>query len=50
MHHSAVIWRHGLGNCLVPITTIVGLYLGILIGNSVLTEIVFSRRALENSF
>ncbi|BCH68239.1 glutathione ABC transporter permease (plasmid) [Agrobacterium vitis] len=46
VHHSAVIWRHGLGNCLVPITTIVGLYLGILIGNSVLTEIVFSRPGL----
>ncbi|PWL18907.1 ABC transporter permease [Falsochrobactrum shanghaiense] len=42
----AVIWRHALGNCLIPITTVVGLYLGILIGNSVLTEIVFSRPGL----
>jgi len=41
-----VIWRHALGNCLIPITTVVGLYLGILIGNSVLTEIVFSRPGL----
>ncbi|MDQ0456314.1 ABC transporter permease [Rhizobium paknamense] len=41
-----VIWRHALGNCLIPITTIVGLNLGILIGNSVLTEIVFSRPGL----
>lgn len=43
---SAVIWRHALGNCLIPITTVVGLYLGILIGNSVLTEIVFNRPGL----
>ena len=42
----AVIWRHAFGNSLVPITTVVGLYLGILIGNSVLTEIVFSRPGL----
>jgi peptide/nickel transport system permease protein len=41
-----VTWRHALGNCLVPITTVVGLYLGILIGNSILTEIVFSRPGL----
>lgn len=43
---TTVIWRHALGNCLIPITTVVGLYLGILIGNSVLTEIVFSRPGL----
>lgn len=43
---AAVVWRHALGNCLIPITTVVGLYLGILIGNSVLTEIVFSRPGL----
>jgi ABC-type dipeptide/oligopeptide/nickel transport system permease component len=42
----ATIWRHALGNSLIPITTVVGLYLGILIGNSVLTEIVFSRPGL----
>lgn len=42
----SVVWRHALGNCLIPITTVVGLYLGILIGNSVLTEIVFSRPGL----
>ena len=31
---------------IIPIVTIVGLYLGILIGNSVLTEIVFNRPGL----
>ena len=40
------IWRHALRNALIPIITVVGLYLGILIGNSVLTEIVFSRPGL----
>ncbi len=43
---SAVIWRHALGNCLIPITALIGLQLGILIGNSVLTEIVFNRPGL----
>jgi peptide/nickel transport system permease protein len=42
----AVIWRHSLRNALIPVITIVGLYLGILIGNSVMTEIVFSRPGL----
>ena len=41
-----VIWRHALRNALIPVVTVVGLYLGILIGNSVLTEIVFNRPGL----
>jgi ABC-type dipeptide/oligopeptide/nickel transport system permease component len=41
-----VIWRHALRNCLIPVVTVVGLYLGILIGNSALTEIVFNRPGL----
>ncbi len=43
---SVVVWRHALRNALIPVVTIVGLYLGILIGNSVLTEIVFNRPGL----
>ncbi len=42
----AVVWRHALRNVLIPVVTIVGLNLGVLIGNSVLTEIVFSRPGL----
>jgi ABC-type dipeptide/oligopeptide/nickel transport system permease component len=42
----AIIWRHALRNALIPVITVVGLYLGILIGNSVLTEIVFNRPGL----
>ena len=33
-----VIWRHALGNALISVVIVVGLYLGVLIGNSVLTE------------
>ncbi len=41
-----LILRHALRNGLIPIVTIVGLYFGTLIGNSVLTEIIFSRPGL----
>jgi ABC-type dipeptide/oligopeptide/nickel transport system permease component len=41
-----VITRHALKNALIPIVTVIGLYLGVLIGNSVLTEIVFNRPGL----
>ncbi len=41
-----VVWRHALRNALIPVVTVIGLYLGILIGNSVLTEIVFNRPGL----
>jgi glutathione transport system permease protein len=43
---NAVVWRHALRNALIPIITVVGLFLGIQIGNSVLTEIVFNRPGL----
>ena len=43
---GTVIWRHGLRNAAMPVVTVVGLYVGILIGNSVLTEIVFNRPGL----
>ena len=41
-----VVWRHALGNAAIPIITVAGLYLSTLIGNSVLTEIVFNRPGL----
>ncbi|MEM0906560.1 MAG: ABC transporter permease [Pseudomonadota bacterium] len=43
---TVIVWRHALRNALIPVVTVVGLYLGILIGNSVLTEIVFNRPGL----
>ena len=41
-----VVWRHAFRNVLIPIVTVIGLYFGVLIGNSVLTEIVFNRPGL----
>jgi peptide/nickel transport system permease protein len=43
---AVIVWRHALRNALIPVVTVVGLYLSILIGNSVLTEIVFNRPGL----
>lgn len=44
--YATIIRRHCLRNTMIPVVTVVGLYLGILIGNSVLTEIVFNRPGL----
>ncbi len=41
-----ILFQHALKNALIPIVTVIGLYLGVLIGNSVLTEIVFNRPGL----
>ena len=41
-----ILFRHALRNAIIPIITVVGLYIGVLVGNSVLTEIVFSRPGL----
>lgn len=43
---AKLILRHALRNGLIPIITVVGLYFGTLIGNSVLTEIIFNRPGL----
>ena len=43
IHPLRFITRHALANALLPIITVVGLYFGTLIGNAVLTEIVFNR-------
>lgn len=42
----SIVFRHGLRNILVPLITFSGLYFSVLIGNSVLTEIVFNRPGL----
>lgn len=41
-----VVYTHGLRNAALPVVTVVGLYAGILLGNSALTEIVFNRQGL----
>ncbi len=42
----AIMLRHALRNALIPVVTVAGLYLGLLIGNSVVIEIVFTRPGL----
>ncbi|WP_226781286.1 ABC transporter permease [Oceaniglobus trochenteri] len=38
----SVVYRHGLRNCLIPVTTVIGLQIGTLIGGAVVTETIFS--------
>lgn len=37
-----VLWRHGVRNALLPVTTLFGLQLGALLGGAVITETVFA--------
>lgn len=43
IHHRAVVAKHALRNALIPIITILGLYMGVSLGGAVLTEVVFNR-------
>ena len=43
---SVVVYKHALRNALIPIVTVVGLYLGVTLGGSVVTETVFNRPGL----
>ena len=38
----SVVWKHALRNALLPITTLVGLQLGFLVGGAVLTETIYA--------
>ncbi len=46
LNRRGVVFRHAFRNCLIPIVTLVGLYMGILIADSVLVEVVFNRPGL----
>ncbi|MBI5968728.1 MAG: ABC transporter permease [Deltaproteobacteria bacterium] len=46
LRERLVIYGHALRNALIPVTAFVGVYAIVLIGNSVLVEIVFSRPGL----
>lgn len=41
-----LVLHHALRNALIPIVTVIGLYFGLMIGNAVLTEIIFNRPGL----
>ncbi|HEY1013220.1 MAG TPA: ABC transporter permease, partial [Herpetosiphonaceae bacterium] len=42
LQERTTVLRHGLRNALIPVITVVGLQLGVLLGGAVLTESVFS--------
>ena len=46
LRKQKVIYKHGFKNASVPIVTVLGMYTGILIGSSVMTEIIFNRPGL----
>lgn len=42
LKESVVVYKHALRNALIPVITVIGLQLGLLMGGAVLTETVFS--------
>ncbi len=46
LRETRVIFRHALKNALIPILSVVGVYSIVLIGGSIMVEIVFSRPGL----
>ena len=43
LNERVVIYKHAFRNALIPIVTVVGIYMGALLGGAVLTETVFNR-------
>jgi peptide/nickel transport system permease protein len=41
MHMFWVVYKHGLKNAFIPVLTVIGLQMGILMGGAVLTETIF---------
>lgn len=48
LHERAVIYKHALRNALIPVVSLLGLYLPVLIGGSVVIEVVFSWPGMGN--
>lgn len=46
LQERVVLLRHGLRTALIPVVSVVGVYSIVLIGSSVMTEVVFSRPGL----
>ena len=46
LKRRSVLYKHALKNTSVPLVTVLGMYAGILIGSSVMTEIIFNRPGL----
>ena len=48
LRERLVIWRHALRNSLVPVVTVLGLQVSVLLGGTVIIEQIFSLRGLGN--
>jgi len=46
LNENRVVWKHALRNSLIPVLTVVGVNMGLILGNVVIIEIVFSRPGL----
>lgn len=46
LRERVVLFKHALKNALIPIVSVTGIYVGILIGSSILVTIVFNRPGL----
>ncbi len=46
LKESVVMYKHALRNSLIPVISVVGIYVGVLIGSSILVTIVFNRPGL----
>lgn len=42
LKESVVIWKHGLKNALIPILTVIGMQISMMLSGAVLTETIFS--------
>lgn len=42
LKERAVIWKHALGNALIPLITVLGLQIGVLLSGSIITETIFA--------
>jgi len=42
LSERSVIWKHALKNALIPVVTVIGMQVGVIIGGSVVVESVFS--------
>jgi len=43
LREGLVIYKHAFRNALIPVVTVIGIYMGALLGGAVLTETVFNR-------
>jgi len=43
LHETIVVYKHALRNSLIPVISVIGVYIGVALGTAVLTEIVFNR-------